>query len=576
MQPCLVLLQVQRPRLLHWLAPAIVAATTCLKLRGDDLWSHIRVGQWIWEHGLSGEDVFAHTSEGWRYTDAGGQLLLYAIHATGGVPGLLATTVALSFATAFLVGAISRELIPVTSPERDAAASLMVGIWGAASVFRLHPRPELFAMPLFAALVWVLTRAGRTRHLVVWLALIALVWGNLHRSATMVPAIVGMAAMTWWRRDRDLAKRFGLGALVTLAALLLNPGGLTLLTSSVKVLLMQDRLAGVAEWQSIDSIAFLIESVPWFGVAAGFFAIAGWRARVLRWDVLVAAGLTLFAFDNVRFIPYAVLAMAPTLALFADLALGWLAARARPALAHALAVVVSCAMPIGWTMHLFGVPGSSPHYGVGIADWRVPVDAAKFLGAHPPPGKMWNSFNLGGYLLFALGPEQKVFIDGRGEMVYAPAFTEETLAAQRDPAIMRVQFEKYGVGYAVLEYAGLIDARYTWLDDRSDWILVYWDDLCAILVHHTAQSDAYVGRFGMPHLKLSDTLLRLSEPAGGTEDEALRLEVLRNVKRAPRSMRAHFMAALAHKNASRAREYQRERDAVARLARERNADVPLP
>ena len=47
---------------------------------------------------------------------------------------------------------------------------------------------------------------------------------------------------------------------------------------------------------------------------------------------------------------------------------------------------------------------------------HYPVGAVDYLRLHPPPGPMFNSYGFGGYLVWALGPERKVFIDGRGEL----------------------------------------------------------------------------------------------------------------------------------------------------------------
>jgi hypothetical protein len=47
---------------------------------------------------------------------------------------------------------------------------------------------------------------------------------------------------------------------------------------------------------------------------------------------------------------------------------------------------------------------------------HYPVAAVDYLRQHPLPGPMFNSYGFGGYLVWALGPEHKVFIDGRGEL----------------------------------------------------------------------------------------------------------------------------------------------------------------
>ena len=47
------------------------------------------------------------------------------------------------------------------------------------------------------------------------------------------------------------------------------------------------------------------------------------------------------------------------------------------------------------------------------AEWRYPAGAADFLLAHHVAGPIFNTYEYGGYLIWRLWPEQRVFIDGR-------------------------------------------------------------------------------------------------------------------------------------------------------------------
>jgi hypothetical protein len=53
-----------------------------------------------------------------------------------------------------------------------------------------------------------------------------------------------------------------------------------------------------------------------------------------------------------------------------------------------------------------------------------PVAAADWLESHPQSGNMFNEFNWGGYLLYRLWPEQKVYIDSQSDF-YGEAFLRE-------------------------------------------------------------------------------------------------------------------------------------------------------
>ena len=57
----------------------------------------------------------------------------------------------------------------------------------------LAMRPQLFAVPLFAASLWIL--AGRHAHPArLWaLPVLAIVWANVHGSFVFAPLLVGLA-----------------------------------------------------------------------------------------------------------------------------------------------------------------------------------------------------------------------------------------------------------------------------------------------------------------------------------------------------------------------------------------------
>ena len=62
-------------------------------------------------------------------------------------------------------------------------------------------------------------------------------------------------------------------------------------------------------------------------------------------------------------------------------------------------------------MSLFDAP-SREQLETAIAR-EFPVKAVEYLRRHSVAGPMWNDPGWGGYLLWALGPDHKVFIDGR-------------------------------------------------------------------------------------------------------------------------------------------------------------------
>jgi hypothetical protein len=73
-----------------------------------------------------------------------------------------------------------------------------------------------------------------------------------------------------------------------------------------------------------------------------------------------------------------------------------------------------------------------------IVAQSFPVRAVEYLRQHPVPGSMFNNYGYGGYLVGNL-PDQRVFIDGRGDLYEdAGVFGEYLELAQLKPAAFQV------------------------------------------------------------------------------------------------------------------------------------------
>jgi len=105
-----------------------------------------------------------------------------------------------------------------------------------------------------------------------------------------------------------------------------------------------------------------------------------------------------------------------------------------------------------------------------------PVDAVTWLENNPQSGRMFNAFDWGGYILFHLWPQQKVFIesqtDVRGEL------TQEYEAVITLRGNWREIFRQYGITWVVIPphwdlARELIVAR---------WEIVYQDQTAIILI----------------------------------------------------------------------------------------------
>ena len=149
-----------------------------------------------------------------------------------------------------------------------------------------------------------------------------------------------------------------------------------------------------------------------------------WR---LAETLLCFGGITM-ACLHVRFLLLFVPFFAP---LFATLLALWLPPYERKK-DHPILNAILMAAVIGAMVRYFPTVAGMEK----VAAANFPVRAVEYLRQHPVPGPMYNTYGYGGYLILIWKlPEQKVFIDGRGDLYEAGgAFGEYLQVADLKPA----------------------------------------------------------------------------------------------------------------------------------------------
>jgi hypothetical protein len=108
----------------------------------------------------------------------------------------------------------------------------------------------------------------------------------------------------------------------------------------------------------------------------------------------------------------------------------------------------------------------------------LPVDAVEALNAARPDGKLFNSYNWGGYLsLFA--PAYPVFVDGRTDVYGDEFLTQDYYRTAVGAPGWQETLARYDIGVVLVEpQTGLAYA----LRDTPGWRVAYEDDLAVLFV----------------------------------------------------------------------------------------------
>ncbi|MBA3402957.1 MAG: hypothetical protein H0U05_13355 [Actinobacteria bacterium] len=236
-----------------------------------DSWLTLVAGREVVQHGLPSVDELTVLGLGQTWTDQqwGAQLLAYGSHALGG-NGPLAVVVALFAVGAFALAAVAARTLG--AGPRSILLVFFPVLLAAPWTFTI--RAQVFALPLFTGLIWLLASEARKPSRRVYLVFpLLVVWGNLHGSAALA------AMLTMLLGAIDLISTRGRSGPRSLALLALSP--LALL---------------VTPYGPIDTARYyhLLLVDPPFGREL----VTEWRHSVPAWDTLVfylLAVLTLLA-----------------------------------------------------------------------------------------------------------------------------------------------------------------------------------------------------------------------------------------------------------------------------------------
>lgn len=450
-----------------------------------DLWWHIKYGQSILAtHHWPTIESYSFTVAGqhWLAYEWLGDVMFAAVYQSGGLRGLGALLIILG--SLFALALYYFTTMRCGNPK---AAFLVTAILlNLVNSFNLRPQMLGYLFLILALIILERFRQGK-RGAILLLPPLMLIWINTHGSwiiglgtigvylaSGLVNVRVGNLETRRWStaERRDLAIVF----LLSFISILITPYGAGLAKFPFKVSSLPAGLANIQEWQPM---MFSLPSDKLFlGLLLGFLLVQvlvrpKWRLEVLG---LFLFG-TVMACVHVRFLSLFVVFFAPVIVMILA---RWIPKYDRTKEIYALNAAIMLGV-VGAVVWYF--PSQSDY--TRIVDKNFPVAAVAYLNTHSVPEPMYNSYEFGGYLLWARGPEHKVFIDGRTEVYEQGAiFSDQVNLLNLKPGSLAI-LQKYNIQSCLLFPD---EALSTVLAALPDWQKVYEDGKTVLFVRR--QNDA--------------------------------------------------------------------------------------
>jgi len=377
-----------------------------------DLWQHLACGRQIVQSGhLLYTDTFSHTVADQPYVDQNwlSQVVFYCVYALGG----------LTLLTLFVAGLYAASLILIChccwKRSNHYFASILCGVLALGlSLENLFMRPQAFSALLFAAGLFVLWNFSD-----FWkpaaVALIVLLWTNCHGAFTLGIGLPGIfllgAALTEYQAERRWGKAVSSSSVksyllcvgVAIVVSFCNPQPAHTFSYVAKTAANAIKI-NFREWEpvgvnSVTGIAFLCS------IMAALVILNRSRRKLGATELLLLLVFLYLGLKALRMIAWWGFVLAPVLAVhLAQLVRDLPEKRLKlgPLLLYVVVVMltIGAALPLIKKSSLMG-PNEEP------------VGMIEFVKKTPRLGNVFNTLELGGYLMWHGEGKLKVFVDGR-------------------------------------------------------------------------------------------------------------------------------------------------------------------
>jgi Tfp pilus assembly protein PilF/stage V sporulation protein SpoVS len=492
------------------------------QMREPDIWWQLLTGRWMLENGeITRSDMFSFTMEGTKWVNVKWlyEVIIASLERGMGPEGVMllqaVVNVAILWAVFQTIKYIGKQLGSPTSGLGSIVAALLLLI---VVEYRMAGRPEMVSHLMCALYIWYLWKNPELgwKQMILPVALQCL-WANMHEGYPVGIVILGTyvagSLLAWLiQKEKSYLQTAGRAAIMTGAAavaILLNPNGIQLWKQPFEIyrqVQVNKYTTELYNWMQPDY--WTIQSKIY--IVLLLVGILFWIVRMIQAKkqndgrlftpqaisyllLLVVLGyLSLGANRNIIF---AAIAVAPTLAVM----LGWIIQQSGLGDKRFYTLLSKNSWLIGSAMALalyVGVVNNSYYkateshnrYGLQIDPLDNPVGAAQFIKQHGIKGKAFSDYFSSSYLLWALYPDFKSYIDLRDLDIFSKQFFDDYFELHNSPAKFDTLKKKYDFNYIVLSTSQLntIQQRLYWGEGYN---MIYVDPVSVVFLKMTPENE---------------------------------------------------------------------------------------
>jgi hypothetical protein len=500
---------------LRWFLIALLPVLILLRYPVDrvdyDLWWQMAHGKYYITHHTLRMDLsmfsWTPTDPTWIYNTCLGSIVVYLFYNFMGGFGLwlfqwlIFGGVFLSF---YLFLRLVHQRLDVNS------VTLIAAIGVACSIACRFYKPELFSLLIFCWAVFIFfnIKITRRKFLFYLYPLIFVFWVNLHGAFIVGLVFLGMAFVgellnrIFFSRESFTTGElihFGIAVILSLAATLINPYGIDYPMSIYNDITSGNIYIGQLHNRFILAYTSLWPYLKDMGLSFFSTGLAVWIMTLMIFSII---SLSVYELIKRKSCDFTLLITSSALYwkgmetsracyffpvafffIFFYLLICRLKLKSIPVRTIIFSLLVFVFFFVSISYFNIRYYTDSKWFGAGLDNF-VPVKEVAFLKKYHLEGPIFNDYVIGGYLLWDLYPDYKVFIDPRGGLYRNQVFPDymEFTTKRVTSEDMHRFTKKYPFKIAIIHYRHL-DLIFSFLRAGDEWRLLYFEKNAAILIH---------------------------------------------------------------------------------------------
>lgn len=447
----------------------------------QDLSRHLKLGEIIWkQHAVPQTNLFSYTNPSFPFINHHwlAELSFYLLASYLGLNSLyivklFSTLAALAIALRY---SIRRSNLPISILVTTFSIPLLLN--------RQFIRPELIGYLFFSLLLYIATQTKLKKNQLYAIPLVMLLWANIHITYIfgLFILFVYLCSLLYKREKNYLLYSIIAGSfLITF----INPNGLQ--GALYPLFIFKNYGYAIVENQNLFYLSSMFRdlTISYYFVSSVFIIIAIFSLLIqkkYRATIFLATFFTLtyFQFRHMPFFVFTAIFFLPESFNFILEKIKY-----KEKILSYLTYFLLFFLPV---LIIFFISNTyyrtfdlDRSFGAGFDESVKP--AADYFKSNNLPGNIFNNFDIGGYIIYSLYPDQKVFIDNRPEAYPADFIQKIYIPLHSDINVRKKIFSKYNIHTVLVSHTDKTPWSQTFIQQMNtdnNWHLVYLNSTIVI------------------------------------------------------------------------------------------------